>query len=130
MMQGWLERLKNESPSQWSEGARKWAEDSGLIKGDQQGNLQYHSLVTREHLVVFSNVWPNSPACNLKATHLQYHVTREDRPWRSSLFICCPYLQANMAFLLLHALFLMIYAKNLPCYLCYLPPVSKLFFLF
>ncbi len=53
MMQGWLERLKNESPSQWSEDARKWAEDSGLIKGDQQGNLQYHSLVTREHLVVF-----------------------------------------------------------------------------
>ncbi len=53
MMQGWLERLKNEPPSQWSEGARKWAEDSGLIKGDQQGNLQYHSLVTREQLVVF-----------------------------------------------------------------------------
>ena len=53
LMQGWLERLKNEPPSQWSQEARKWAEDSGLIKGDQEGNLQYHSLVTREQLMVF-----------------------------------------------------------------------------
>ena len=53
LMQGWLEKLKNEPPSQWSQEARQWAEDTGLISGDTQGNLQYRSPVTREQLVVF-----------------------------------------------------------------------------
>ena len=53
LMQGWLERMKAEPPAAWSQEARQWAEENGLIKGDQQGNLQYRSLVTREQLMVF-----------------------------------------------------------------------------
>lgn len=53
LMQGWLENLKGEPPAQWSQEARKWAEENGLIAGDGQGNLQYRSLVTREQLMVF-----------------------------------------------------------------------------
>ena len=53
MMGDWLEKLKNQPPAQWSQEARQWAEENGLIAGDGQGNLQYRSLVTREQLVVF-----------------------------------------------------------------------------
>ena len=53
LMQGWLEKLNSEPPAQWSQDARKWAEENGLISGDGQGNLQYRSLVTREQLMVF-----------------------------------------------------------------------------
>lgn len=53
MMSDWLEKLKNQPPAQWSQEARQWAEENGLIAGDGQGNLQYRSLVTREQLVVF-----------------------------------------------------------------------------
>ena len=53
MMSDWVEKLKNQPPAQWSQEARQWAEENGLIAGDGQGNLQYRSLVTREQLVVF-----------------------------------------------------------------------------
>lgn len=53
LMQDWLEKLKSEPPSQWSQDARQWAEKTGLISGDSQGNLQYRAPVTREQLVVF-----------------------------------------------------------------------------
>lgn len=53
LMQDWLEKLKSQPPSQWSQDARQWAEKTGLISGDSQGNLQYRAPVTREQLVVF-----------------------------------------------------------------------------
>lgn len=52
-MDEWLSDRSKEKPANWSADSRKWAEDNGLIKGDDKGNLQYLSFVTREQLVVF-----------------------------------------------------------------------------
>lgn len=52
-MDEWLTDRSKKQPANWSADSRKWAEDNGLIKGDDKGNLQYLSFVTREQLVVF-----------------------------------------------------------------------------
>ena len=53
MMDTYLAQLAKQDPSDWSQDAREWAESSGLIKGDAEGNKQYKGFVTREQLVVF-----------------------------------------------------------------------------
>lgn len=53
MMDAWLAQLAKQDPSDWSQDARAWAESSGLIRGDAEGNKQYKGFVTREQLVVF-----------------------------------------------------------------------------
>ena len=53
MMDEYLKRLAQKEPSDWSRDAREWAESSGLIKGDAEGNKQYKGFVTREQMVVF-----------------------------------------------------------------------------
>lgn len=53
MMDTWLAQLAKQEPSDWSRDAREWAEETGLIKGDAEGNKQYKGFVTREQLVVF-----------------------------------------------------------------------------
>ena len=53
MMDTWLAQLAKQEPSDWSQDAREWAESSGLIRGDAEGNKQYKGFVTREQLVVF-----------------------------------------------------------------------------
>lgn len=52
MMTDYLDRLKQQPPSAWSSAARKWAEDRGLIQGDENGEKQYKMFVTREELTV------------------------------------------------------------------------------
>lgn len=42
-------------PSNWSEDARKWAEENKIIVGDENGEKRYGSFVTREELVVVLN---------------------------------------------------------------------------
>ena len=39
------------SPSDWSARARKWAEASGIVAGDGEGNQRYQSFTTREETV-------------------------------------------------------------------------------
>lgn len=53
MMDTYLAQLAKQDPSDWSQDARAWAEETGLIKGDAEGNKQYKGFVTREQLVVF-----------------------------------------------------------------------------
>ena len=53
MMENYLARLRQEPPSDWSRGAREWAEKNGIIKGDENGDKQYKAFVTREQLVTF-----------------------------------------------------------------------------
>lgn len=43
--------LAKQEPSDWSEEAREWAEESGIIAGDEKGNKQYKKPCTREELV-------------------------------------------------------------------------------
>jgi len=50
MMDTYLTNLKAEDPSDWSEEARTWAIDQGLIKGDGEGNYMWKTSVTREAL--------------------------------------------------------------------------------
>ena len=52
MMDDYLERLSEKEPADWSAAARAWAEETGLIKGDAEGNKQYKGFVTREQLAV------------------------------------------------------------------------------
>ena len=52
MMANYLERLGQQPPSDWSEGARQWAEQAGLIRGDENGDKHYKMFVTREELAV------------------------------------------------------------------------------
>lgn len=53
MMKNYQDSLVSKDPDDWSEEARTWAEEKGLIIGDQFGNKQYKSPVTREQMVVF-----------------------------------------------------------------------------
>ena len=53
MMDTYLAQLAKQGPSDWSQDAREWAENNGLIKGDAEGNKQYKGFVTREQMVVF-----------------------------------------------------------------------------
>ena len=53
MMNHWLRAREEAEPSSYSEEARAWAEASGLIKGDLEGNKQYKSFCTREQMMVF-----------------------------------------------------------------------------
>lgn len=52
MMREYLKRLAQEPPAAWSAEAREWAENEGLIVGDETGNRQYRSFLTREQLAV------------------------------------------------------------------------------
>lgn len=53
MMDNYLAQLAEQPPSTWSAEARNWAEENGLIQGDDRGNLQYKSFCTREQMVIF-----------------------------------------------------------------------------
>ena len=53
MMDDYLRRLAQQEPEGWSAEAREWAEDNGIIRGDEHGDKQYRSFCTREQMVVF-----------------------------------------------------------------------------
>ena len=53
MMDNYLAQLAEQPPSTWSAEARNWAEENGLLQGDDMGNLQYKSFCTREQMVIF-----------------------------------------------------------------------------
>ena len=52
-MDAYLARLAEKEPSTWSADARAWAEDAGLIVGNERGEKQYKAFVTREQMAVF-----------------------------------------------------------------------------
>lgn len=52
MMNTYLTSLAKEDGSTWSEDARNWAIDKGIIKGDGNGNYQWKGLLTREQMAV------------------------------------------------------------------------------
>lgn len=43
--------LAEEDPSEWSGEARAWAEENGIVNGDENGNMQYKKFCTREEVV-------------------------------------------------------------------------------
>ena len=45
-----IDVLKKKPPSGWSEQARVWAEENGIINGDETGNRQYKKFCTREEI--------------------------------------------------------------------------------
>ncbi len=51
-METYLKALAQRDPADWSAEARAWAEKTGLIAGDETGNKQYRSFLTREQLAV------------------------------------------------------------------------------
>ena len=51
-MEAYLKALAQRDPADWSAEARAWAEAAGLIAGDETGNKQYRSFLTREQLAV------------------------------------------------------------------------------
>lgn len=51
-METYLKALAQRDPADWSAEARAWAEKAGLIAGDETGNKQYRSFLTREQLAV------------------------------------------------------------------------------
>lgn len=56
MMADWLRRQEEKPDTNWGaewEEARAWAEENGLIKGDEYGNKQYQSWTTRQAMVLF-----------------------------------------------------------------------------
>ena len=53
MMDNYLANLSKKDPQDWSWTARQWSESNGIIKGDENGNKQYQSYVTREQMVQF-----------------------------------------------------------------------------
>lgn len=51
-IEAYFRSLAQREPAPWSTEARAWAEQTGLIAGDETGNKQYKSFLTREQLVV------------------------------------------------------------------------------
>ena len=51
-MEAYLKALAQRAPADWSAEARAWAEKTGLIAGDETGNKQYRSFLTREQFAV------------------------------------------------------------------------------
>ena len=51
-MEAYLKALAQRDPADWSAEARAWAEAAGLIAGDETGNKQYRSFLTREQFAV------------------------------------------------------------------------------
>lgn len=47
------EIVMDNTPSSWAKEAVEWAAKTGLMKGDDRGNLKLHEPVTREQLMVF-----------------------------------------------------------------------------
>lgn len=52
MMDNWIAEQLKKPGSDWSAADRKWAEESGLVGGDQNGNMMYKKFLTREEFVV------------------------------------------------------------------------------
>ena len=52
MLENYLAALAQQPPAAWSAEARAWAEQAGLIAGDERGNKQYRSFLTREQFAV------------------------------------------------------------------------------
>lgn len=52
MMADYLARRGREKPSDWSENARRWAEEAGLVSGDSAG-MRYRDFATREETIQF-----------------------------------------------------------------------------
>ena len=51
MMDNYLASLAQKPPQSWSADARTWAEQNGIIRGDELGNKAYRAFCTREELV-------------------------------------------------------------------------------
>ena len=51
MMESYLSRRAQLSPSGWSEPAREWAEQRGIVVGDHDGQQNYKAFPTREETV-------------------------------------------------------------------------------
>lgn len=47
-MDRYLQEISKKEPGSWSKNSRNWAENTGLIKGDENGNKRYKSNITRE----------------------------------------------------------------------------------
>ena len=52
MMEAYLSQRAARAGSSWSENERRWAEQNGLIRGDENGDPHYASFCTREELAV------------------------------------------------------------------------------
>lgn len=51
MMNTWIADSASKSASDWSADSRVWAENLGLIAGDQNGNKMYKKFITREEFI-------------------------------------------------------------------------------
>lgn len=51
MMEAYLTQRGQAQPNAWSQQARTWAADKGVLSGDSGGNLRFQSFCTREELV-------------------------------------------------------------------------------
>lgn len=50
LMTEWLKNEAEKEPSNWSEEDRKWAEQNGIVRGDEAGRKMYKKFVTREEM--------------------------------------------------------------------------------
>ena len=51
MIDNYMKERAELEPSKWSEQARVWAENNGLINGDAQGRTMYKKYMTREEVI-------------------------------------------------------------------------------
>lgn len=59
-MNRYIDELAALPPDKWSESARKYAEENGVLNGNEDEQMRYKSLVTREELVqVIFNLFKN-----------------------------------------------------------------------
>ena len=50
MLERYFEKVAKQDPGDWSADARKWAEENGIVTGDE-GGKRYKSHITREEAV-------------------------------------------------------------------------------
>lgn len=50
-MDQYMDDVSKQDPASWSKNSRNWAENAGLVKGDEKGQKRYKSNITREEFI-------------------------------------------------------------------------------
>ena len=85
MMNTWIVESASKPASDWSADSRVWAENLGLIAGDQNGNKMYKKFITREEFVaVLHRVLTDEKFAAIMKDYLNHLSQEQPSDWSIS----------------------------------------------
>ena len=85
MMNTWIVESASKPASDWSADSRVWAENLGLIAGDQNGNKMYKKFITREEFIaVLYRVLTDEKFAAIMKDYLNYLSQEQPSDWSIS----------------------------------------------